>query len=92
MIKETIGKTLRELRVAQGLTQQEVAEKCGLTQTHIMRIELAKYAGTIDTIDKVARALGAKLTFKKLFNNDTPTSTINKADSVANYTATHTKR
>lgn len=30
--------------------------------------------------------------FKKLFNNDTPTSTINKANSVANYTATHTKR
>lgn len=69
-VRVIIGKTLRELRVAQGLTQQEVADKCGLTQTHIMRIELAKYAGTIDTIDKVARALGAQLTVEQISNVD----------------------
>ncbi len=34
-----LGVMLQELRKNQGLTQQELAEKCGTTKTYISRIE-----------------------------------------------------
>jgi DNA-binding XRE family transcriptional regulator len=55
-----IGKRVRELREAAGLNQTALAEKAGLTQSHISRIENAEHRPTNFTLEKIAKALGIK--------------------------------
>jgi ribosome-binding protein aMBF1 (putative translation factor) len=52
-----VGKKIKELREAAGLTQVKLAEKAGLPQSHISRIENAEYSPTNITIAKIAKAL-----------------------------------
>ncbi len=59
-----LGDALRKIRISKGLSQQEVANICDLTQTHIMRIETARYSTTIDVISKIANALDAEIIIK----------------------------
>jgi len=50
---------LRELRKARGLTQVQLAERCGMPQSTISRIESGSTTGVdFDTLDRVAAALG----------------------------------
>lgn len=51
---------MRALREAQELSQEALAEKAGLHRTAISLIETAKRASTLDTVEKLARALGAQ--------------------------------
>lgn len=49
---------LRELRTAAGLTQVQLAERCGMPQSTISRIESGTTSGVdFDTLDRVAAAL-----------------------------------
>ena len=41
-----------------GMTQAELAERCGLAQSHIARIEAGKYSVGFDTLQQIAEALG----------------------------------
>lgn len=49
-------------RIELGLTQAEVAEKAGLQQESIARLENGNVVPRLDTVFKVAYALGMKLT------------------------------
>jgi transcriptional regulator with XRE-family HTH domain len=49
--------TLRELRDARGLTQEQVAEAAGTSQSHYSKIELGLVSPTIRTVRKIAHAL-----------------------------------
>jgi transcriptional regulator with XRE-family HTH domain len=50
---------LRELRMAKGLTQVELAERSGLQQSLISYLEAGKAQGVkFDTLERLARALG----------------------------------
>lgn len=60
-IRQRIGAELRTLREAKGLTTRELAERCDLTHSHIVRIESGRYGFSIDTLDKLATALGAHI-------------------------------
>ena len=60
-IREKIGAELRALREAKGLTTRELAELAGLDHSHIAKIERGTYNLRIDTLDKVASALGAEI-------------------------------
>jgi transcriptional regulator with XRE-family HTH domain len=53
-----IGKKLKDLRFRAGLTQQELADKAGSTQTTVARIERDAVEPEVTTIRKLARALG----------------------------------
>ena len=53
-----IGKTVRSLREEAKLSQSVLAEKAGLTQSHISRIENAEHRPTNFTLEKIAKALG----------------------------------
>jgi transcriptional regulator with XRE-family HTH domain len=52
---------LRERRIGAGLTQTELADLAGLTPTYVSRLEAAGAAPGIDTVDRLATALGTTL-------------------------------
>ena len=52
-----MAKTLKELRTAQGLSQFELAEKCGITDRTIQRWECAETPITTGRLATLARIL-----------------------------------
>ena len=63
----TIGERLRAYRKAKGLSQEALVEYAGLHTTYIGQLERGEKNATIDSISKVANALGVSLS--KLFEN-----------------------
>ena len=55
------GHIIREARRRAGLTQQELAERLGTTQSVITRWETGKRSPTFDTVVKTVRACGLDL-------------------------------
>lgn len=53
--------TLTSLRLALGLSQTQLGERCGLEQPHISRYESGKIAPGIDIAARLAAALGVSL-------------------------------
>jgi len=49
---------LRELRIAAGLTQVQLSELGGVAPNYVGRLEAARVAPGIDTVDQLAVALG----------------------------------
>ena len=56
-----IGKNLKDARFRAGLTQAELAEKSGTTQTTVARIERDAVQPEVTTIRKLASALGVSI-------------------------------
>jgi putative transcriptional regulator len=56
-----IQNQIRELRAQQGMTQQELADKIGVTRQTVIAIEQDKYSPSLETAFKVAIALGVPL-------------------------------
>ena len=56
-----IGRMVRELREARGLSQRELAARMGTTQSVVGRLEAGGSRPTIVTLDRVATALGVRL-------------------------------
>jgi transcriptional regulator with XRE-family HTH domain len=55
------GYQIARLRIAQGLTQAQLAEKVGTKQPSIARIESGKDVPSLSFLQKVASALNAKV-------------------------------
>lgn len=53
-----ISAKIRELRTASGLTQDELAERSGLRQSHICRLERGEHSPNGLTLEKLAKGLG----------------------------------
>jgi len=51
------GKYIKELREKLGLSQQELAERVGVTQAHIAKIEAEKVDARLSTINKIVTIL-----------------------------------
>jgi transcriptional regulator with XRE-family HTH domain len=49
---------VRELRLAGGLTQDDLAERCGLFRTYLSRIETGRANPTLTMIHALAASLG----------------------------------
>ncbi len=56
--RKKIGQAIRERREALGLTQVQLAEKSGLLQSHISKLEIGMHAPTKFTLERLAKALG----------------------------------
>lgn len=57
-----VARQIYELRVEAGLTQSELAEKVGTTQSAISRLESADYEGhSLRMLGRIADALNARL-------------------------------
>lgn len=59
------GEKVREKRIEQGLSQEELAVKAGVHRTYIGMIERAEKNITLSNIEKVAKALDIPIS--KLF-------------------------
>jgi transcriptional regulator with XRE-family HTH domain len=59
--KQTIIAQLRALRKQRGMTQKELAAKCGTQQQRIAEIESGQYSPSLDTLRPILRALNAEL-------------------------------
>lgn len=53
-----MGSIIYQLRINRGLSQRELATLCGVTQQFIQRIEKGKVYPSIQTVVKLAAALG----------------------------------
>lgn len=60
-IKSKIGSRIRNLRRSYGLSQEQLANKCGLDRTYIAGIELGKRNVSIINIEKIAIAFNISL-------------------------------
>ena len=58
---DCISGKIQEFRQRAGLTQAELAEKSGLPQSHISRLENAKHSPSRATLEKIAAALGVSV-------------------------------
>ncbi len=66
-IKQLFWASVRARRKEKWLSQEELAEKCGLHRTYIWIVERGEKNISLENIEKVAKALGVKV--KDLFSN-----------------------
>jgi len=56
-----VGKRIREIRQGQGLTQQTLAIRSGLTRSYLSMLESGKKVPAISTLDRIAEVCGVSL-------------------------------
>lgn len=60
-ILDRYGKAVRKIRIAQGISQEELADLCGLHRTYISDVELGKRNLSLGNIERIACALKCSL-------------------------------
>ncbi|MFF5670242.1 helix-turn-helix transcriptional regulator [Streptomyces hygroscopicus] len=60
--RRAVGNRIRELRLWRNLSQERLAERCGVDRQTVNRIEMGHQAATIDTLIRIAQALAVPLT------------------------------
>jgi putative transcriptional regulator len=67
-----IRNSIRELRSAQAMTQQGLADLIGVTRQTVIAIELDKYSPSLEVAFRIANVFGVPL--EKVFQYDAPPS------------------
>lgn len=57
----TVGENIKRIRKERGFTQKKLGELCGMNEVQIRRYELGKANPKIETVDKIASALGVSV-------------------------------
>lgn len=60
-LPKTLGKKIQKLRKNIGLTQEEVAEKIGISRAYMGYIEQGRYSASIEVLEKIAKVLKVKM-------------------------------
>lgn len=60
LVAEVIGHRLAEIRRSRGMTQQQIADRMGVTKGRVSQIEQGKVSGH-DVVARYATALGGRL-------------------------------
>ncbi len=55
------GMVIRDLRIGKGLTQEVLSGLAGIPRSHLAMIESGRISPKVDTLWKIAEALGMKL-------------------------------
>ncbi len=67
-VRRTVGRNVRRLRTAAGLSQAELAERMGVDRAYVSGLELGQRNPTIVTLWHITKALGANL--RTLFDEE----------------------
>ena len=62
--RERLGGLIRDIRLQKGMTQEQLAEKCGMKRTTISKIESGKFNASVDILSAILRPLGCELDIK----------------------------
>lgn len=62
--REEIVRQLKEVRKAEGMTQEHLAELVGTKKSNISRLESGRYNPSLDFLVKVADGLGKQISVK----------------------------
>lgn len=57
-LKETLAENLRRELVSRQITKSELARRCGWAPPRITELLTGRYSPTLDTVERVAEALG----------------------------------
>lgn len=60
-ISHHLGQVIRDLRIASGLSQVEFAERSGLYQTYLSRVENGRANPTLNAMQVIAQTLGVSI-------------------------------
>jgi transcriptional regulator with XRE-family HTH domain len=66
-----IGRRWREVREAKGISQGEIEERSGLLRCYISRVENGHTVPSIETLEKLAQALGTPI-YAILYQGEEP--------------------
>lgn len=59
-MRRLVGENVRRLRLARGLTQEQLAESCGYSQQYISGLEQGRRNPTVVTLFELGQALGVE--------------------------------
>ena len=57
-MRKLVGRNAARLRRQAGLTQEQLAERCGLSQQYLSKLESGRRNPTVVTLYEIATALG----------------------------------
>jgi len=60
-ISVMVGKRIRALRESRGLSQEQLAAKCGCHRTYVGMVERAEKSISVVALSRFAKALGATM-------------------------------
>jgi DNA-binding XRE family transcriptional regulator len=60
-LPKTLGKRIQKLRRNTGLTQEELAEKIGISRAYMGFIEQGRYSASLEVLEKLAKVLRVKM-------------------------------
>lgn len=60
-VRRIVGRNVKRLRLAAGLSQAELAQRMGVDRAYVSGLELGRRNPTIVTLWHLAKALGVKL-------------------------------
>jgi transcriptional regulator with XRE-family HTH domain len=71
-LRERFGRRVRELRLRQDLSLEELAERAGLNDKFVQAVETARQAPTVDSVEKLCTGLGVNLRELFIFEDERP--------------------
>jgi transcriptional regulator with XRE-family HTH domain len=57
-----MGTRIKKLRTAQGMSQEGLAKRAKITREYVNRLEAGQYDPTVGVVQRLAKALGVRLT------------------------------
>jgi len=75
--QHAFGKRVRALRTSLGMTQEDLAERCGLFRTYLSRIETGEANPTLTMIHALAVSLEVPVT-DMFIDSDIPVASVKK--------------
>lgn len=61
MLQKRVGKKIKEIRVEKKISQQELADLCGIEPSNMSRLEAGRANATLSTLEAVSKNLGVEV-------------------------------
>ena len=69
-VRRLVGRNVKRLRIAAGISQAELAERMGVDRAYVSGLELGQRNPTVVTLWHIGKALGVKL--RSFFDEEKP--------------------